>query len=280
MGVQFVGHFRHLSSVNIDNVYLSDSDIFKIFTLDPQGESKYNTKNVSLRYLQNHSDLTLKGLSSLACNHNLSFQLKWRLELIWLGVEHLIGCCPNLSSLAITFIGGSVNFPCCVITEPMVHLISQVTYLKNLELFIELSSLSLISKMTTLESLSLKFKPNDVVKYQPPKVKSQANSIPTPVPVQIEKQLNPSLEFSLFSQSLSSNLKVLYLENTCSPRSGQWDISGLCEGLQNLESLTLCYMPEGTKMNKPWSGQSLKGIFILRFEFFFLNYFSTRNTLL
>lgn len=120
--------------------------------------------------------------------------------------------------------------------------------------------------MTSLESLSLKFKPEDVVKYQPPKVKALSpNStvpIPTPEKAREVREINPAVEFSVFSRCLSSNLKSLYIENTCSSRSGHWDLSGLCEGLQNLESLTLCYMPEGTRMNKPWSGKSLKGIFL------------------
>lgn len=65
MGVQFVGHFKQLTSVKLDNIYISDSDIFKIFMLDPQSGYQFNAKNVSFRYLQNHSDLTIKGYSFL-----------------------------------------------------------------------------------------------------------------------------------------------------------------------------------------------------------------------
>jgi len=61
--------------------------------------------------------------------------------------------------------------------------------------------------------------------------------------------------FSTLSKGLSQSLKKLELENTS---GGKWDLSGICEGFESLESLTLSYMPEGTKMKKNWKGKSLK----------------------
>jgi len=125
----FSGHLQKLTKLNIDNSYVHDDDIMKVIVENPPSQLTH----ISMRLMQNHAELSTKGLTRIAT-------------------------CQHLRSLAITFIGGTHFFPQAYITPEMCQLISTFHTLKDLEVSVDVTSLPHLATMKNLDTLKLSFR--------------------------------------------------------------------------------------------------------------------------
>lgn len=256
----------------MNNIYIDDFDMNQIFN------TKIGINNLcsfSMKYLQNHSDITHRGLQSM------------------------VEFSPNLAKFALTYLGGTKLFPSPFVNLKMIETIARLPKLIDLEISLDITALPTLSKLSSLKSLHLHFKSKDHVKnnnltaeeekkdqlyeqhknlshapraYKLPKrIETQGPTAEfscltmdkegvwkfhpsLDVPIDEKEDLNTSRDlFSHLSKSLSKSLRHLTIEKTTS----KWDLSGLCDGFDQLESLSLLYINSGTVLEKPWKGSSL-----------------------
>lgn len=259
----------------MNNIYIDDFDMNQIFN---KKIGTNNLRSLSMKYLQNHSDITHRGLQSM------------------------IEFSPKLAKFALTYLGGTKLFPSPLVNDKMLAVIATIPQLTDLEIFVDISALAILAKLTLLKSLHIHFKSKDRTKnnnlaaeeekkdqlYEQQKELSDVARV-YKLPKRVEMQgpttqfscltmdkegvwkFHPSLNvpvnekeerdtsrdlFSLLSTSLSKSLTHLTLEKTTS----NWDLSGLCDGFDQLESLSLLYIKEGSTLEKRWKGSSLKSL--------------------
>jgi len=141
LGSLFCQHMANLEILVLDNYYVCDEDLAKFILKNEQ--SKLTT--ISLRMLQNHSEITLKGMERIAS-------------------------CSNLRSLALTTIGGTHNFQPFTFTPEMMALLADtLPTLQNLELsLLDVASFPSLAKMTKLTNLTLHFQLTLFPQKKPP----------------------------------------------------------------------------------------------------------------
>lgn len=192
------------------------------------------------------------------------------------GIQRILAACPKLHTLTLTFLGGAKAYGCRVSGNSLKAIKDQLNDLKSLAVSVDITSLPILSQMTSLESLRIRF--CEPVPPPPP------TTLPIPTTTTTttgsgmkikNEEAIPPIDIDLATKNLtelshshSENLKSLVLERLVFGwetffRALQKDSFNALEQL----SLSYNYHPslaqhQTNSVSKPgvWTGSSLRSL--------------------